>query len=759
MFWNQYPYLNLNDLNLDYILKAIGEMRYEVTNFVSINAIKYANPIQWDITSQYEKNTIVIDPVTGTAYISVSPVPAGVALTRPEYWTVVFDLGSFVTRAAQNFTSRWESETTTTATFPTATGEWLVWGDVLYKALTNITAGDTYVVNGNIEHFTIEDLYDAYLNTIASILAMVGDLVDLNTTDKTSIVNAINEVLQIANDNAADIATNTNDIATIMKNNVVETCYASLRLRQGAKHYYTYPTVDPAIYESFQGFTKAEDKYVAMLIPIEYQYNFMTGYISDLAVLVEYDDSFNELRRSAPLRLYHGRNMTYNNGKLYVNGSSSGNTTLRKIIVVDYDTFTIDREITLTVDIGAVLFFKDGSLYAGTEQTIYVIDVTTDAIVDTIDISTKNLPNMHSVKPYADGYIGSTNYPNTIMFMDGDFNLVKVVNFTNIHANDGEIKDFAIDGTKAYLTQNSRTYVRLNGVGEYSEVYKNIFRIDLYNSQTEYPTLPEDANAEYNKTKIVYVNEAQAQNVKRQTGSNSAPFGSVMMAVNYGYRFIVCTDTAPTEYVVMGSALNLKINGASRNIDTLILDEFENCDIAIRSVATSKMLRNSMLRGCRFSAFDCLHNDHVSAIRSNIVASADLIIEEAADTASDLFLPSYHPYTSLQKYDVLNASGNTINVEFSALSEIGDYILNLRATYQGNTFTGNVSVAGRLISSAIIAPLYTQSGGVMHKLDIMFTLSVVSNVITSSLIAARYDETSAAIADVAITRLLVDHII
>ena len=193
--FNQYPYLNINDLNLDFILNAIREMKYEVTNFVSINAIKYADPIQWNITSQYEKNTIVIDPVTGTAYISVAPVPSGVSLTRPEYWTVVFDLGSFVTRAAQNFTSRWESETTTTATFASSTGDWLVWGDVLYKALSNIIAGDTYVVGSNIEHFTIEDLYNAYLNTIANVLAMIGNLDDLATTDKTNIVNAINEVL------------------------------------------------------------------------------------------------------------------------------------------------------------------------------------------------------------------------------------------------------------------------------------------------------------------------------------------------------------------------------------------------------------------------------------------------------------------------------------------------------------------------------------------------------------------------------------
>ena len=213
MMFNQYPYLNLNDLNLDYILAQIKTMMNEVTNFVSINAIKYADPIQWDIPRQYEKNTVVIDPVTGTAYISVAPVPAGVALTRPEYWTVVFDLGSFVTRAAQNFTRRYEQETTLTATFPSNTGEWLVWGDVLYKAKTNITAGDTYVVDGNIEHFTIEDLYNAYLNTIATILAIVGNLVDLRTSDTSSIVNAINSVVDDLDNLANDLAQEVTDRA------------------------------------------------------------------------------------------------------------------------------------------------------------------------------------------------------------------------------------------------------------------------------------------------------------------------------------------------------------------------------------------------------------------------------------------------------------------------------------------------------------------------------------------------------------------
>ena len=187
MFWNQYPYINLNDLNLDFLLKSIGEIKEEVENFVSINALKFANPIQWNITNQYEKNTIVIDPLTGTAYISVAPVPSGVALNNTDYWTVVFDLREFVIRAAKNFTSHYEEDTTLTATFNSNEGDWLVWGDVLYIATTNITVGDSYVIGGNIRTITVEEVKN-------EILQLIGDLTTLSTTAKSNLVAAINEL-------------------------------------------------------------------------------------------------------------------------------------------------------------------------------------------------------------------------------------------------------------------------------------------------------------------------------------------------------------------------------------------------------------------------------------------------------------------------------------------------------------------------------------------------------------------------------------
>lgn len=194
-FMNKYPYTDFHELNADWLIKTLMEMINQVENFVSLNAIKYADPIQWNIVRQYEKNTVVIDPLTGTAYISVQAVPSGVALTRTEYWTVVFDLGSFVTRAAKNFSNRYEADTTLTATFSTTTGDWLVWGDTLYEALVNITAGDQYVVDSNIRHITMEEVVDALAQAIQNVQNNVGNLNDLTTTDKTSIVLAINEVV------------------------------------------------------------------------------------------------------------------------------------------------------------------------------------------------------------------------------------------------------------------------------------------------------------------------------------------------------------------------------------------------------------------------------------------------------------------------------------------------------------------------------------------------------------------------------------
>lgn len=152
--FEHFPYTNFHDLNLDWIVQELEKLTSDVRDFISINAIKYANPIQWDITSQYEKNTVVLDK-NGNAYLSVQPVPAGVSLDRTEYWT---NIG--------NFSALWESVREaitipdegheTTASAPRAIND-LVWvNSQLLEVTSPMIAGDRYAVGSNCRVYSVQ---------------------------------------------------------------------------------------------------------------------------------------------------------------------------------------------------------------------------------------------------------------------------------------------------------------------------------------------------------------------------------------------------------------------------------------------------------------------------------------------------------------------------------------------------------------------------------------------------------------------------
>ena len=214
MWFNQYPYINVNDLNLDYLLRAIRELRYQLENFVNINTIKYANPIQWNITRQYEANTVVIDANDGTAYLSVKPVPSGVALTNTDYWTPIFTLN--LLSANQNITLR-DDGSNVLATFSSVAGDWLIWNNTLYEVTQAINVNEAYVVGYNLTRYSVEMFISDYITEVKNL---IGDLNDLDTTDKTDIVSAINELVDAVDtieNNMGDL----NDLNTTDKTSVV----------------------------------------------------------------------------------------------------------------------------------------------------------------------------------------------------------------------------------------------------------------------------------------------------------------------------------------------------------------------------------------------------------------------------------------------------------------------------------------------------------------------------------------------------------
>ena len=229
LFINKYNYTDFHELNLDWIISDLRTLAETLENFISLNTIKYANPIQWNITTQYETNTVVIDANDGTAYLSVKPVPSGVALTNTDYWTPIFTLN--LLSANQNITLR-DDGSNVLATFASDTDDWLIWNSILYKVSQPIAINEAYVPGYNLDRYSVEQfLTDA----VTAINNNIGELSDLNTTDKSDLVSAINEVFNsvkkindgltpsiinvlnegIANDGVTDIA---DDVETLINN-------------------------------------------------------------------------------------------------------------------------------------------------------------------------------------------------------------------------------------------------------------------------------------------------------------------------------------------------------------------------------------------------------------------------------------------------------------------------------------------------------------------------------------------------------------
>ena len=141
------PYTNFHDLNLDWIIEVLNEFNTKLTNFVSLATIKYANPIQWNITSQYEANTVVVDS-NGNAYLSVKPVPSGVSLDRAEFWTKIGNFDELWADVKKAITPNNE-EHSPTATADRSVND-LVWvNGALVRVTRAMSAGDAYVPGSN----------------------------------------------------------------------------------------------------------------------------------------------------------------------------------------------------------------------------------------------------------------------------------------------------------------------------------------------------------------------------------------------------------------------------------------------------------------------------------------------------------------------------------------------------------------------------------------------------------------------------------
>lgn len=173
----QYPYMDYNAFNLDYLTGKMKELGFDFEAFVQSNVIKYHDPIAWSITEQYEPNTIVSN---GTdVYLSKKPVPAGVAITNTDYW---FQVGDLSTYQLQLDTLRHQITAVDEGVNVNASQDYetndIFWlNGYLSEATVDISQGTTFVFGTNYKRVTVLELIEK---------------VQENVDENTALINTIN---------------------------------------------------------------------------------------------------------------------------------------------------------------------------------------------------------------------------------------------------------------------------------------------------------------------------------------------------------------------------------------------------------------------------------------------------------------------------------------------------------------------------------------------------------------------------------------
>ena len=236
--FNHFPYTNVHELNLDWILSMMKALEAEWEAFTAGNSLTFADPLQHDSTRTYAKNTIVIDG-SGNAYVSLQAVPVGVGLGNQDYWLMVFDYEAFIEKVNKNFTARYyRGQYRATASM--AIGDWLTVDDILCKATAAIAYDEVLKVGVNIDHFTLEDFIKAFMQSATQLIQQYKNDIDASE-------------LLYRQQLAQDIANTTSSLQSQLDAAIAGVTVDSevINARVGADGV-TYPTLGDAIRTQFE---------------------------------------------------------------------------------------------------------------------------------------------------------------------------------------------------------------------------------------------------------------------------------------------------------------------------------------------------------------------------------------------------------------------------------------------------------------------------------------------------------------------------
>ena len=199
--WEEFPYTNTHELNLDWIINKVKDLDKLVAEAIGQDAastIIFANPIQWDINNAYGKYNLVLDS-NYNAYLSSRDVPAGILLSDTAYWQPVGNFAQIMEYVLNNFATNQGNDPLAVQNY--AVGDLLVYNETLYEVTSAINAGYTIDPGNNCSAVTMEDLLkalksdvDTNTNAISNmsndISTIQGDIITINNT----IANISNQV-------------------------------------------------------------------------------------------------------------------------------------------------------------------------------------------------------------------------------------------------------------------------------------------------------------------------------------------------------------------------------------------------------------------------------------------------------------------------------------------------------------------------------------------------------------------------------------
>ena len=174
--------------DIGWLVKKLLSFETELNTAIDLKTIHYADPIQWDITTQYSPNTVVVDPKTGTAYMSKVPVPAGVLLTNTDYWVVIFNYQRIYDKIMSGVA--FNDKDNLNSSKDLLVNDLVWYGGDLYRCTRAIPKGTTYLPGTNLTPTTIADCLATYYG-------------------RDRVAQVLNDTLNVSGDytiNAGDIA-------------------------------------------------------------------------------------------------------------------------------------------------------------------------------------------------------------------------------------------------------------------------------------------------------------------------------------------------------------------------------------------------------------------------------------------------------------------------------------------------------------------------------------------------------------------------